>query len=99
LKKPGLETWIAIGGFDFNNPGPTFTTFSDMASTSANRKAFIISIVDFMDTWGFEGIDVDWEFPSNSARGGKPEDTENLVTLVREMRAVFGTKYGLSVVF
>lgn len=28
LAKPGgLQTWIAIGGFDFSDPGPTHTTW------------------------------------------------------------------------
>lgn len=98
LKTPQLQTWIAIGGFDFNNPGPTFTTWSDMCGTVTNRAVFIASLIEFMDTWGFQGADIDWEYPSIDARGGRPEDTANLVSLVKEMRAAFGTKYGISTV-
>jgi chitinase len=92
-----MQTWIAIGGFDFSDPGPTHTTWSDMVSTSANRAAFISSLIDFMTRWGFQGVDVDWEYPSFPDRGGRLEDTQNLVALVAEMRAAFGTKYGISV--
>jgi chitinase len=52
-----------------------------------------------MDTWAFQGVDIDWEYPSNAARGGRPEDTENFVLLLKEMNAAFGTKYGLSTTF
>ena len=98
LKTPQMQTWIAVGGFDFNNPGPTYTTWSDMCCTATNRAAFITSLIEFMDTWGFQGVDIDWEYPSIAARGGRPEDTANLVSLVKEMRAAFDTKYGISVV-
>lgn len=97
LKSDTLKTWIAIGGFDFSNPdATTHTTWSDMVSTQANRAAFITSLVGFMDQYGFQGADLDWEYPTAEVRGGKPEDTENLIILVKEMRAALGSKYGLS---
>lgn len=67
-----------------------------MSSTPGNRAAFIASVIDFVKKWGFQGVDLDWEYPASDVRGGRPEDTANLISLVREMRAAFGTKYGLS---
>lgn len=92
-----MQTWISIGGFDFSDPGPTHTTWSDMVSTSANRAAFISSLVDFLPQWGFQGLELDWEYPAFPARGGNANDTQNLVSLVAEMRAVLGATYGISV--
>jgi chitinase len=57
LKTRKLQTWIAIGGFDFNNPGPTHTTFSDMVAMPANRATFIKSLIEFMDAWKFQGAE------------------------------------------
>ncbi|THY12303.1 glycoside hydrolase [Aureobasidium pullulans] len=94
LQKTGLETWIAIGGFDFSNKGSTWST---MTSTSQNRQAFIKSLVAFMQQYGFQGVDLDWEYPVDTARGGNPADTENFVSLVSDMYAAFGGKYGISV--
>ena len=87
-----LQTWIAVGGFDFSDVGPTRTTWSDMASSPVNRGAFIGSLVAFMNLYGFDGVDFDWEYPAADTRGGRPEDTQNLVSLVKEMREAFGTK-------
>ena len=41
-------------------------------------------------------MDLDWEYPVAQERGGHPDDTENLVSLVKEMRAAFGKEYGIS---
>lgn len=61
LKKKGLETWIAIGGWTFNDPGATRTTFSDLAANSARRARFIKSVAGFLEQHGFQGVDLDWE--------------------------------------
>jgi chitinase len=98
-KNGGVKTWIAVGGFDFSDPKTaTHKTWSQMVSTKANRAAFIASAKKFMDTYGFSGIDLDWEYPGAPERGGnKLADTRNLPLLVKEMRAAFGTAYGISV--
>jgi chitinase len=98
LKTRKLQTWIAVGGSALNDPDtPTYTTFSDMASTPENRAAFITSIIDFMNQYGFQGVDLDWETPTLAYRGGKQVDFANIVQLTKEMRAAFGQNYGISV--
>lgn len=69
---------------------------SDLASTSANRAAFISSLKSFMAQYGFQGVDLDWEYPGTPERGGKAANTEDYVSLVKEMRAAFDDQYGLS---
>ncbi|KAM0418391.1 hypothetical protein ACHAPD_004750 [Fusarium lateritium] len=98
LASSKLKTWIAIGGFDFSNPEvATHKTWSQMVSSKTNRAAFISSVKEYMDTFGFSGVDLDWEYPGDPKRGGnKLADTRNLVALVREMRAAFGQSYGIS---
>jgi hypothetical protein len=93
-----IEKWLGIGGFEFTDPGPTRTTFSDMTSIKQNRKAFIDSLQKFCSKWKFRGIDIDWEWPGHESRGGNPKDGANQVGLFKEMRQAFGSNFGLGVV-
>ncbi|KAK3325107.1 glycoside hydrolase superfamily [Apodospora peruviana] len=98
-KAPGLQTWISVGGWSFNdetNVPNTRTAFSDMVSTAANRATFIASLTHFMSAYGFDGIDLDWEYPGADDRGGRKEDRANFVALLRDMRAAWGSRFGIT---
>ena len=49
-----------------------------------------------MTKYGFQGVDLDWEYPATPERGGRPADTANFVLLVKEMKASFGGQFGIS---
>jgi chitinase len=68
-----------------------------MSSSSGKRHAFITGLIKFMDTYGFDGVDLDWEYPQADDRGGSESDTANYVSLVKDMRTAFGSKYGITV--
>jgi hypothetical protein len=88
LKKdsPDLKTFLSIGGWAFNDK-PTEWIFSAMAETPERRGSFIRHTVQYVRKYGFDGIDIDWEFPGDPGRGGKPEDTKNFTALLKEFRA------------
>lgn len=88
LRYPALRINIAVGGWAFNDP-PTSTLFSDMAGNIDNRRTFVDSVVDFLRTYGLDGIDIDWEYPGATDRGGQPDDTDRYVELVAELREAF----------
>ena len=93
----GLQTYISVGGWLFTDPGPTRTAWSTMSSSSKNRAQFISGLKNFMNEYGFDGVDLDWEYPQADDRGGAQGDTANYVALVKEMRSAFGSKYGITV--
>ncbi|KAF1954876.1 glycoside hydrolase, partial [Byssothecium circinans] len=97
-KNRGLQTWLGVGGWEFSDEGDTRTTWSDLAASEEHRKAFISSTVEFLEKYGFQGLDVDWEWPAAANRGGNPADTKNQVALVKELREALGSKYGLTCV-
>ncbi|XP_033336669.2 putative chitinase 2 [Megalopta genalis] len=75
---------LAIGGW--NEGGKNY---SDLASSPERRGKFISSVVQFLKRYNFNGFDLDWEFPADPARGGIPEDKENFVLLVKELKEAF----------
>lgn len=85
-KDPNLKVLIAIGGWAFNDPGPTVTTFSDIAASVDYQINFIQSVIRFLNTYNFDGVDIDWEYPGAPDRSGRPEDYKNFVTLMWNLR-------------
>ena len=58
---PGLEVWISIGGWTFTDSDqPTASTFSQLAASSSAQEAFFSSLLSFMSTYSFDGVDIDW---------------------------------------
>ncbi|CAD6225809.1 GSCOCT00005737001.2-RA-CDS [Cotesia congregata] len=82
LKNPALKTLVAIGGW---NEGSR--KYSIMASNPESRERFADNAVTFVKQWGFDGFDLDWEYPNQ--RGGKSQDVQNFVELLKVMRPKF----------
>ncbi|KAG0272354.1 Endochitinase 1, partial [Linnemannia exigua] len=81
LKKPSLKTALTVGGWDMD-----MAHYSTMVSTPANRQKFIQSAITYIRKYGFDGMDFDWEYPSDKLRGGHNNDPENFVAFLKEMR-------------
>lgn len=80
---PQIKTLISIGGW--NDSGK----FSDAASTDANRTVFADSLVAFIKQYGFNGVDIDWEYPVGgglSSNSKRPEDKTNFTLLLKKIR-------------
>lgn len=69
-----LKTLISIGGMIWSDK------FSAAAYTEESRTAFAESCVDFIVQYGFDGVDIDWEAPSNST------DKHNFTLLLQKLR-------------
>ncbi|XP_065559304.1 uncharacterized protein LOC136026547 isoform X1 [Artemia franciscana] len=78
-----LKTLLAIGGW---NEGSK--RFSLLAEDSELRKNFTKSVVRYLRQYQFDGFDLDWEYPG-SRDGGRPEDKENYLRLVKDLRRAF----------
>ncbi|XWW92081.1 hypothetical protein V2A60_000003 [Cordyceps javanica] len=97
---PGLQTWISIGGWSMNDANqPTASTFSDLAGSSSAQSAFFESLLSFLETYGFDGVDIDWEYPVAKERSGRPSDFANYVSFLKDLRSALGGSghnYGLT---
>ena len=78
-----LKTLLAIGGW---NEGSK--RFSPLVADPARRKTLIRSCLRFLRQYNFDGLDLDWEYPTLRA-GGRPEDRENYALFVKELREAF----------
>lgn len=98
-KNPDLKTMISIGGWTWSQ------NFPAAAASDQARAEFAASCVDFMKQYGFDGIDIDWEYPvSGGLFPGTPADRQNYTALLKEFRgqldaeeAKDGTEYFLSI--
>lgn len=82
-KYPGLKTLISVGGWDYS------TYFSVVAATEESRNQFAAGCVDFILTHGFDGVDLDWEYPVSGGPAGNinsPEDKRNFTLLLSAIR-------------
>lgn len=92
-RQPGLEAWLAVGGWAHNDPGPYRTAFSDMAGSDANQDAFFELLIALMYRHDFDGVDIDWEYPAAE------DDFDSYVRMLRRLRECLnrtGRRFGIS---
>ena len=80
---PHIKTLISVGGWTWSG------LFSDVALTEESRAIFAESCVDFIRTYNFDGVDIDWEYPVEgglSSNIRRPEDGVNYTLLLQELR-------------
>ena len=94
LKKqnPTLKIVLSIGGWTAGN-------FSEMAADERCRSSFARDCKRVVDQYGFDGIDIDWEYPTSDEAGisCSPDDTDNFTLLMRDIRAAIGKQKLLTI--
>ncbi|MGH8170756.1 MAG: glycoside hydrolase family 18 protein [Steroidobacteraceae bacterium] len=79
---PRLHLLLSIGGWD------AAPQYSDIALTARSRTRFVDSCIKaFLSGQGFDGLDLDWEFPVHGGMNrARPQDRADATALVRELR-------------
>ena len=95
LKKnyPDLKICLSFTHGVANSNNKQGGSFSALCKSDENMQKFADDCVAFMEEWGIDGIDLDWEFPGLSWSGAACDvscDTDNYVKLVKKLRETFG---------
>ena len=88
-KNPNLKVFFSVGGWTSGG-----WIFSQMVSTHENRQKFIKSIIHFLQYFGFDGLDLDWEYPGYDMLPEvptNPDDKYRFTDLFTELHAAFQT--------
>lgn len=73
-KSPWLRSVMSIGGWG------THEAFFQVTSNPQKLNQFVTSSVELVSRWGFDGIDIDWEYPADDMQAMQ------LVELLRALR-------------
>ncbi len=74
-------------------------SFSALAKSDQYRKEFAQDCLEFIEKWGIDGIDIDWEFPGLSWSGAASDpavDVQNHILLMKQLRETLGNNYLLT---
>jgi chitinase len=85
----------SIGGFTLSY------NFSAIAADPVKRQTFANSCVDLIDAFGFDGIDIDWEYPGFADHNGTPQDKVNFTLFLQEIRTAidnYGPSHGKTMI-
>lgn len=93
LKKqnPKLHLLLSIGGWGTGR-------FNEMAADEQLRLAFAKDCKRVIEEYNLDGIDIDWEYPTQSGAGisASPDDTKNYTLMMRDIRKAIGKKKDLT---
>lgn len=83
--KKGKRVVLSIQGSESSATHST-QAFSDCAASSTLREKLATSIVETIDKYHFDGVDIDWEYPGTASR---PVDVDrtNFTYLMAEIRS------------
>ncbi|XP_017154888.1 probable chitinase 10 [Drosophila miranda] len=87
-KQKGLRVTVAIGGWN-DSLG---SKYARLVLDPQARARFIESVLNFVEKYGFEGLDLDWEYPvcwQVDCAKGSPAEKQGFAALVRELSDAF----------
>lgn len=84
LKEKGVTVSLALGGWN-DSQGDKY---SRLVRNAASRAKFVKQAVQFIERYGFGGLDLDWEYPvcwQTECNKGFPDEKEGFTELVKEL--------------
>lgn len=91
LKEKGVTVSLALGGWN-DSQGDKY---SRLVRSAAARSKFVRQAVQFVEKYGFGGLDLDWEYPvcwQTECKKGFADEKEGFTELVKELSMEFRPK-------
>ena len=88
LRKYGIRVLLCIAENSAN--------FSTMASTQAGIDKFVSQVVDAVEKYHFDGVDIDWEFPGVDTGRDVTIDRPNYTKLIKALREALDARQNKS---
>ncbi|KAH7882390.1 glycoside hydrolase family 18 protein [Phlebopus sp. FC_14] len=79
----GVKALLTVGGWD----GSMY--WSSSVDSAQNRSTFATAVLQVVNSYGFDGVDFDWEYPNKQGVGCNTinsNDTANFLEFITEMR-------------
>lgn len=75
-----VRVCISVGGWGWD------AQFEEMAADAETRSAFVANLTAFVDDYGLDGVDIDWEYPDAG------QSSQNFLALIQELRSALPDK-------
>lgn len=88
LKSRGITVLLSIGGWN-DSWG---NKYSRLVSNSTTRANFVKTSITFLKKYGFQGLDLDWEYPKcwqTDCNAGPASDKMNFALFVKELKTAY----------
>lgn len=88
---PKLKVLLSLGGWNDSSDDK----YSRLVNSPTARAAFIDHAVTFLNQYGFDGLDIDWEYPKcwqGGCERGPESDKPAFAQFVHELKERFGPK-------
>lgn len=76
----GTKVYVSIGGYREKDGTPLFYVFEKIAADDTLRKVFVNNVIEVVEQYGFDGVELDWEYPTYAVS----EDYEKTVVQLSE---------------
>ncbi|WP_051855193.1 glycosyl hydrolase family 18 protein [Streptomyces sp. NRRL B-1347] len=73
-RHPSVKTLISVGGWAETREFYSMATNADGSVNQGGIDTFADSVVDFLQRYGFDGVDIDYEYPTALPKTGNPKD-------------------------
>ena len=79
-KRHGTKVVLSIGGWETSN------NFPQVSADPTKRTNFAHWCIKHIEHYGFDGVDIDWEFPGYKKHNGTDQDRENFTIILQTIR-------------